>query len=93
MNPDNSLYVHTVCDGASAEGVLLPGDVLLNIDGQDVFRAPAPHVADLLLGPVSNSVCVLAFSLQIRLYMHAIEGEAKSLGRGAEDRVQTLARV
>ena len=52
LNPDSSLYVHTVCAGATAEGLLHAGDVLLEVDGQDVFRAPAPHVADLLLGPV-----------------------------------------
>mmetsp|Transcript_26572 Transcript_26572/g.63131 ORF Transcript_26572/g.63131 Transcript_26572/m.63131 type:complete len:159 (-) Transcript_26572:15-491(-) len=50
LSPDNSLYVHTVCPGGSAEGKLLPGDVLVKIGQEDVFCAPPGHVAELLLG-------------------------------------------
>ena len=38
LSPDSSLYVHTVCPGGSAEGSLLPGDVLLKIGQEDVYR-------------------------------------------------------
>jgi len=56
LSPDNSLYVHTVCPGSSAEGHLLPGDVLVKIDNDEVFQAPAPMVADMLLGAQGSSV-------------------------------------
>jgi hypothetical protein len=52
------LYVHTVCPGATAQGMLKSGDVLLKVDGEDVFRAPAPHVADLLLGQPGSKVAL-----------------------------------
>jgi hypothetical protein len=57
-SPSHSLYVHTVCPGATAQGMLQPGDVLLKVDGEDVFRAPAPHVADLLLGQPGSKVAL-----------------------------------
>ena len=38
LSPDGSLFVHTVCPGGSAEGMLLPGDVLLKIGSEDVYR-------------------------------------------------------
>lgn len=102
LNPDESLYVHTVCPSSSAEHYLFPvspfslcpttrvpagehtaerldalpcpssvclplqppasgppfltprawnqGDVLMRIGKEYVYRAPAPYVADLLLG-------------------------------------------
>mmetsp|Transcript_30039 Transcript_30039/g.71250 ORF Transcript_30039/g.71250 Transcript_30039/m.71250 type:complete len:179 (+) Transcript_30039:316-852(+) len=58
LHPDGSLYVHTVCTASSAEGHLLPGDVLMKIGEEDVFRAPAPHVAELLLGMPGTTVDV-----------------------------------
>ena len=70
LNPDSSLYVHTVCAGATAEGLLHAGDVLLEVDGQDVFRAPAPHVADLLLGPVLVAYTPLLFPLNRARILH-----------------------
>lgn len=56
LSPDSSLYVHTVCPGGSAENSLEPGDVLLKIGGEDVYRAPAPYVAELLLGPPGTEI-------------------------------------
>ena len=38
LSPDGSLFVHTVCPGGSAQGMLLPGDVLLKIGSEDVYR-------------------------------------------------------
>jgi hypothetical protein len=57
---DGSLYVHTVCPGSSAEHYLFPGDILVQIGTKDVYKAPAPFVADLLLGPAGSEfeVCV-----------------------------------
>ena len=56
LSPDSSLYVHTVCPGGSAENSLEPGDVLIKIGGEDVYRAPAPYVAELLLGPPGTEI-------------------------------------
>mmetsp|Transcript_2961 Transcript_2961/g.4814 ORF Transcript_2961/g.4814 Transcript_2961/m.4814 type:complete len:174 (+) Transcript_2961:285-806(+) len=56
LNPDGSLFVHTVCKGSSAEGHLQPGDVLMKIGDEDVYRAPAPYVAEKLLGPPGSEV-------------------------------------
>jgi len=56
LNPDNSLYVHTVCPGSSAERHLFPDDVLMRIGKEDVYRAPAPFVAELLLGPPGSEL-------------------------------------
>jgi len=58
LNPDGSLYVHTVCSASSAEGQLYSGDILMKIGDEDVFRAPAPHVAELLLGEPGTEVTV-----------------------------------
>mmetsp|Transcript_35070 Transcript_35070/g.56644 ORF Transcript_35070/g.56644 Transcript_35070/m.56644 type:complete len:154 (+) Transcript_35070:195-656(+) len=56
LSPDGSLYVHTVCPGGSAEGQLEPGDILLKIGTEDIYRAPAPYVAELLLGPPGTEI-------------------------------------
>ena len=45
LHPDGSLYVHTVCPGGSAEGSLQPGDVLMKIGAEEVFRY-APIVSN-----------------------------------------------
>ena len=45
LHPDGSLYVHTVCPGGSAEGSLQPGDVLMKIGAEEVFRY-APNVCN-----------------------------------------------
>ena len=47
LHPDGSLYVHTVCPGGSAEGSLQPGDVLMKIGAEEVFRY-APIVQSTL---------------------------------------------
>mmetsp|Transcript_42151 Transcript_42151/g.67758 ORF Transcript_42151/g.67758 Transcript_42151/m.67758 type:complete len:180 (-) Transcript_42151:106-645(-) len=73
LSPDNSLYVHTVCPGATAQGILADGDVLLKVDGEDVFRAPAPHVADLLLGQPGTKV---------RLTVRRTKPHGKGIGDG-----------
>jgi len=56
LSPDNSLYIHTICPGGSAEGRLLPQDVLVKVGNEDVFCAPPGHVAELLLGPPGSVV-------------------------------------
>jgi len=56
MNSERCLYVHTVCPGATSEGRLIAGDILLKIDGNNVYKAPATRVADLLLGPPGSEV-------------------------------------
>jgi hypothetical protein len=40
----------------SASPPPLQGDVLMRIGKENVYRAPAPHVADLLLGPPGSEL-------------------------------------
>lgn len=56
LHSDQSLYVHTVCPGSSAEHYLFPGDILMQIGTEDVFRARASTVAELLLGPPDTDI-------------------------------------
>jgi len=64
LSPDGSLYVHTVCPGGSAEGSLQPGDVLMKIGAEEVYRcAPTGPGVGVLTRQVTRRPA--AWSLRI----------------------------
>ena len=51
---DGTMYVQRLCPGSSGHENLLPGDVLMGIDGFTVSQLSAGDVAGLLLGPAGS---------------------------------------
>uniref|UniRef100_A0A7S0I3Q1 PDZ domain-containing protein n=1 Tax=Hanusia phi TaxID=3032 RepID=A0A7S0I3Q1_9CRYP len=58
LNPDNSIFIHTVCPNSSSDGYLRKGDILVGVGNQNVTGKSASSVAHLLLGPEGSEVSI-----------------------------------
>ena len=50
------VLVDRVCEGSSAAGLLLPGDVFTRVGAEAVVAASAPFLATKLLGPEHSKI-------------------------------------